>query len=219
MIAIPHYIGPEDYLALESQSSIRHEYQRGLVYAMAGGSDNHERIAFNLLKLIDNHLGDASGCRFHAGNVKVNYLDEFDAVADLEDKAIHRSRIQTKKHIQNPIGDQQHQFFYHPDAFVTCDVRDREDRYIKRYPKLIVEVLSPSTEAFDCGDKFKDYQLLDSLEEYVLISQEHRRLECRRRSMAGDWETVVYELDDLVVLTIIGLEFGVAELYRGIEAT
>ena len=186
MIAIPHYLSPEDYLALEFQSSIRHEYQRGLVYAMAGGTDNHERIAFNLLKIIDNHLGDSSDCRFHAGNVKVNYLDEF---------------------------------YYYPDAFVTCDPRDREDRYIKRYPKLIAEVLSPSTEAFDRGDKFKDYQKLDSLEEYVLISQESQQVECRRRTVVGTWETVVYEGDDLAVLTSIGLEFSVADLYRGIEAT
>lgn len=186
MIAIPHYISPEDYLALERQSSIRHEYQRGLVYAMAGGTDNHERIAFNLLKIIDNHLGDASDCRFHAGNVKVNYLDEF---------------------------------YYYPDAFVTCDPRDRKNRYIKRYPKLIVEVLSPSTEAFDCGEKFQDYQQLDSLEEYVLISQESQRVECRRRTVAGDWVTVVYKANDRAILTSIGLEFAVAELYRGIETT
>ncbi|NEZ65913.1 Uma2 family endonuclease [Leptolyngbyaceae cyanobacterium CCMR0082] len=186
MIAIPNYISPEEYLALERQSSIRHEYQRGLVYAMAGGTDNHERIAFNLLKLIDNHLGDSSDCRFHAGNVKVNYADEF---------------------------------YYYPDAFVTCDPRDREDRYIKRYPKLIVEVLSPSTETFDRGDKFKDYQRLDSLEEYVLISQESRQVECRRFSVKRGWETMVYEAGDLAVLTSIGLDFSVAELYRGVDAT
>lgn len=56
MIAIPHYISPEEYLSIERRSPIRHEYRCGLVYAMAGGSDSHERIAFNLLKLIDNHL-------------------------------------------------------------------------------------------------------------------------------------------------------------------
>ena len=186
MVAIPHYINPEEYLALERQSSIRHEYQRGLVYAMAGGTDNHERIAFNLLKLIDNHLGDSSDCRFHAGNVKVNYADEF---------------------------------YYYPDAFVTCDPRDRENRYIKLYPKLIAEVLSPSTEAFDHGDKFKDYQQLDSLEEYVLISQEIQQVECRRRTASDVWQTVVYEGNDLAVLTSIELEFVVADLYRGLDAT
>jgi Uma2 family endonuclease len=46
-IAVPHYISPQDYLDIERQSQIRHEYRRGLVYAMAGGTDNHDRIAFN----------------------------------------------------------------------------------------------------------------------------------------------------------------------------
>ena len=47
-----------------------------------------------------------------------------------------------------------------------------DDRYVKRYPKLIAEVLSPSTQKFDRGDKFEDYRQLESLEEYVLIAQD-----------------------------------------------
>lgn len=184
MIAIPHHISPEEYLSIEQLSPIRHEYLRGLVYAMAGGSDNHDRIAFNLLKIIDNHLGDSTDCRFHSGNVKVNYQAEF---------------------------------YYYPDAFVTCDPRDREDRYIKRYPKLIVEVLSPSTEAFDREGKFNDYAQLDSLEEYVLISQTEQRVECRRRRSANAWETVVYQRGDDVMLSSINLELPIAALYRGLD--
>jgi Uma2 family endonuclease len=184
MIAVPNYISPEEYLEIERQSPIRHEYRRGLVYAMSGGTDNHDRIAFNFLKAIDTHLGDSSDCRFFSGNVKVNYQD---------------------------------QFYYYPDAFVTCDPRDRADRYIKRYPKLIVEVLSPSTRAFDEGEKFNDYQQLESLEEYVLIWQESQRVECRRRTSATIWETVVYETGDQVVLTSIDLKFAIADLYRGLD--
>lgn len=183
MIAVPNYISSDEYLDIEQQSPTRHEYRCGLVYAMAGGSDNHDRLALNLLSLINAHLGD-SDCRFHSGNVKVNYQD---------------------------------QFYYYPDAFVTCDPRDRADRYIKRYPKLIVEVLSPSTRAFDLGEKFDDYQQLDSLEEYMLISQESQRVECRRRTSATTWETVMYEASDQVILKSIDLEFAIAELYRGLD--
>nr|WP_228053460.1 Uma2 family endonuclease [Nodosilinea sp. LEGE 07298] len=153
MIAVPNYIKSGEYLALELQSRIRHEYRRGLVYAMASGTDNHDRIAFNLLKAIDNHLGNSSNCRFYSGNVKVNYQDEF---------------------------------YYYLDAFVTCDPRDRRDRYIKRYPKLVAEVLPTSTETFNRDEKSQDYQQLDSLQEYVLISQESQRVECRRRTASGD---------------------------------
>jgi Uma2 family endonuclease len=49
-------------------------------------------------------------------------------------------------------------FYYYPDAFVTCDPRDRADHYIKRHPKLIAEVLSQSTRVFDLGQKFEDYR-------------------------------------------------------------
>ena len=184
MIAVPHYISPQDYLDIERQSQIRHEYRRGLVYAMAGGTDNHDRIAFNFLKVIDDHLGDATDCRFYSGNVKVNYKDEY---------------------------------YYYPDAFVTCDPRDRQDRYLKRHPKLIVEVLSSSTAIFDQEEKFKDYQQLESLEECVLITQESQRVECRRRNSMGVWETTIYEKGDLVVLQSLNLELAIADLYRGID--
>ncbi|NEP61839.1 MAG: Uma2 family endonuclease [Symploca sp. SIO2G7] len=183
MIAIPNYITPEEYLDIERQSPIRHEYRQGLVYAMAGGTDNHDRIALNLLSLINLHLGN-SDCRFHSGNVKVNY---------------------------------QKDFYYYPDAFVTCDPRDRNDRYIKRYPKLIVEVLSPSTKTFDLGEKFRDYSKIASLEEYVLIYQESQMVECRRRTSANTWDTVVYEMGNLVVLKSINLEFAIAQLYQGLD--
>jgi Uma2 family endonuclease len=184
MIAVPNYISPEEYLDLERQSRIRHEYRRGLVYAMAGGTDNRDRIAFNFLRLVDDHLGDPAECRFYSGNVKVNYKDEF---------------------------------YYYPDAFVTCDPRDREDRYVKRYPKLIVEVLSASTQGFDVDEKFADYQQLESLEEYVLISQETQQVECRRRTGVKVWETVIYKAGDDVTLKSIGLVFPLTRLYRGLD--
>ncbi|WP_017663045.1 Uma2 family endonuclease [Baaleninema simplex] len=184
MIAVPHYIDPKEYLEIERQSQIRHEYRRGLVYAMAGGTDNHDRITFNFLKFIDDRFSDPTNSRFYSGNVKVNYQDEF---------------------------------YYYPDAFVTCDLRDRSDRYIKRYPKLIAEILSPSTQAFDLGEKFNDYRKLDSLEEYVLISQESQCVECRRRTSENTWETVVYKAGDRVFLKSLDLEFAIADLYRGLD--
>lgn len=185
MIAIPAGFSPEEYLVMERENAIRHEYRRGLVYAMAGGSDDHSRLSINLLTEINLHLRD-SDCQFFSGDVKVNYAEDF---------------------------------FYYPDAFVTCDPCDREDRYVKRYPKLIAEVLSPSTEEFDRGVKFKDYQSLDSLEEYVLISQDEMRVECRRRvaSALGQWETEIYGEGEQVLLKSIGLEVAIADLYRGIN--
>jgi Uma2 family endonuclease len=77
--------------------------------------------------------------------------------------------------------------FYYPDIMVTCDERDRETSVYKQFPCLIVEVLSDSTEAFDRGDKFADYQQIESLQEYVLINTKRQRVECFRRSDEGLW--------------------------------
>lgn len=184
MIAVPHYVSPEEYLDIERRSTVRHEYRYGLVYAMAGGTDNHDRIAFNLLKLIDDHFGESADCRFYSGNVKVNYADDV---------------------------------YYYPDAFVTCDPRDRTNRYIKKHPKLVVEVLSSSTQVFDVNDKFEDYKKIEDLEEYVLISQDIQHVKCYRKQADGAWEAVVYETGDQVNLASVGLEFAIAALYRGLD--
>ena len=183
MIAIPNYFSPEEYLQLERQSPIRHEYRYGLVYAMSGGSSNHDRIGYNLLREIDDHIGDGP-CRFHGSNVQVNYADDL---------------------------------YYYPDAFVTCDPRDREDAYIKRHPKLIAEVLSKSTAKFDKTDKFIDYQNIESFEEYLLISQDSQQVECRRRTSEGTWETTFYQTGDRIPLTSLNLEFDISRLYRNLD--
>lgn len=77
--------------------------------------------------------------------------------------------------------------FYYPDVMVTCDQRDQETAGYKRFPCLIVEVLSDSTEGFDRGDKFADYQILETLQEYVLINTKKSRVECFRRNDQGLW--------------------------------
>ena len=53
--------------------------------------------------------------------------------------------------------------FFYPDVMVTCEKKDRENATYKQFPCLIIEVLSDSTEAFDRGDKFADYQSLETL--------------------------------------------------------
>lgn len=77
--------------------------------------------------------------------------------------------------------------YYYPDVMVSCDERDKENTTFKKFPCLIVEVLSDSTEAFDRGDKFADYQLLDTLQEYVVINTKRQRVECFRRNNEGLW--------------------------------
>ena len=180
MIALPSGFSSAEYLELEASSQIRHEFRQGLVYAIAGGSDDHSRIAINLLTEINLHLR-GSDCQFFGNDVKVNYAD---------------------------------QFFYYPDAFVTCGPRDRQDRYIKKYPKLIVEVLSSSTALFDRTEKFQDYQNLETLEEYVLVSQDKQQIECFRR-VDNHWISEIYSLGQIANFKSIDLDISLAEVYRG----
>ncbi len=67
-------------------------------------------------------------------------------------------------------------YYYYPDIMVTCDAKDRENATYKTYPLILIEVLSDSTEVFDRGDKFIDYQSLKTLQEYVLINSKKNRI-------------------------------------------
>ncbi|MFW9261613.1 hypothetical protein A4S05_02075 [Nostoc sp. KVJ20] len=108
--------------------------------------------------------------------------------------------------------------FYYPDILVTCDPKDRETPTYKSFSKLIVEVLSDSTEAFDRGDKFNDYQTLDSLEEYVLVNSKHQRFETFRRNEQGLWVLQTYTPDNQVFeLQSINLTASFADLYENVE--
>ncbi|NJN85925.1 MAG: Uma2 family endonuclease [Leptolyngbyaceae cyanobacterium SL_7_1] len=107
--------------------------------------------------------------------------------------------------------------FYYPDIMVSCDSRDQETSTYKRFPKLIVEVLSDSTEAFDRGDKFIDYQALETLEEYVLISSKRQRVDCFRRNSEELWVLQSYTPEQSIVpLKSITFETELATIYEDV---
>ncbi len=107
--------------------------------------------------------------------------------------------------------------FYYPDVMVTCDPRDTQTPNHKRFPKLIIEVLSKSTEGFDRGDKFADYRQLESLEEYVLINTKRQRLDCFRRNEEGLWVLKSYsEEQEKFQLSSINFEGKFADLYEDV---
>lgn len=105
--------------------------------------------------------------------------------------------------------------FYYPDVFVSCDPRDT-DPYVKRYPVLVVEVLSPSTEGIDRREKLLNYCKLESLREYVLIGGEQRSVEVYRRAADGAWTMVTLEGDDGLELTSVGIVIPAAEIYQDV---
>ena len=108
--------------------------------------------------------------------------------------------------------------FYYPDIMVTCDPKDRETSTYKSFPKLIIEVLSESTEAFDRGDKFNDYQTIDTLEEYVLLNSKHYRVETFCRNEKGLWVLQSYTPDrQTFELQSINLTASFTDLYQDVE--
>ncbi len=109
--------------------------------------------------------------------------------------------------------------YFYPDLVVSCDERDRNAIKLIEFPKLIVEVLSPSTEADDRGRKFKHYQLLDSLQEYVLISSEYMSVECFRRSENKFWIYAPYSAGDLVTLESVGWSGAIELIYEDVQLT
>lgn len=107
--------------------------------------------------------------------------------------------------------------YHYPDVVVTCDERDKQAIDMVRYPCLVVEVLSPSTEAFDRGKKFTRYRQSSTLTEYVLIQSDAIAVECFRRNDEGLWVLHTYGAGDTLTLESVGLSMTVEKLYRQVR--
>ena len=105
---------------------------------------------------------------------------------------------------------------FYPDIQVTCAESDRADRYVKRAPVLVVEVLLASTAAFDIGDKFAAYRQLDSLREYVLVDQERVRVQIYRR-LGDRWLVDSAGPGERLRLESIDLECPVERVYEDLS--
>ncbi|BAC88812.1 Uma2 family endonuclease [Gloeobacter violaceus] len=106
--------------------------------------------------------------------------------------------------------------FYYPDVMATCDERDRNAVYTIRHPCLIVEVLSPTTEAFDRGDKFGDYRRIDTLQEYMLFDSRKLAVEHYRRESERTWKLVLYAAEDTMHLESLDCELAIARCYKDV---
>ncbi|MGH8001796.1 MAG: Uma2 family endonuclease [Brasilonema sp.] len=87
--------------------------------------------------------------------------------------------------------------FHYPDVMVSYNPQDQRARQIIYHPCLIVEVLSPSTEAFDRGKKFRHYRRIDTLKEYILIEADKMNVECYRLNEKGKWELTSYSIEEM----------------------
>ncbi len=110
--------------------------------------------------------------------------------------------------------------YAYPDIVAVCEDEQYEDEYgdVLLNPRVIIEILSHSTEAYDRGDKFAHYQLLDSFSEYLLAAQYACRVEKFNRRDDGTWIYAAFEsMSRTVTLDAIGCSLPLAEVYRKVS--
>ena len=106
--------------------------------------------------------------------------------------------------------------FVYPDASISCDEQDRGQSDNVQSPRLVVEVLSPSTEGYDRGRKFGFYRECPTIQEYLLIDAQRPMLEVYRREKHDLWIFRAYRLDADVELTNLGVRFPVSDVYKDV---
>ena len=151
-------LSEQAFLLWEEGQRDKFELHRGRVYAFAGGTLDHDRIAFNIRSLLERQLKPP--CRTHGSDVKV--------------------RISSNT-------------CYYPDVTVSCEKVAGSARIIGQ-PKIVVEVLSPSTQEYDLVEKRAAYREVAALRAYAIAHSGSRRV----RSIdavfsAGTWETEVFD--------------------------
>lgn len=106
--------------------------------------------------------------------------------------------------------------FYYPAVVVTCD-GPGGDPYFRTEPRLIIEVLSPTTERTDRHEKLAAYRNCPSVTEYALISQETQMVELYRRS-DDDWQIEILANDDEpCAFNSVGLTLSLCDIYRNVR--
>lgn len=108
--------------------------------------------------------------------------------------------------------------FIYPDLAVVCDAPVFTDEKVDTItnPKVVVEVLSPSTADYDYGGKFHLYRRLSSFEEYILVSQNEPRVEVFRKTPDGRWVLTTYEGSSAeITVESLGISIPMVEIYAG----
>ncbi len=196
-MGLPKSILTEDeYLAFERDAEDRHVYVDGEIFAMSGESGAHGDITSNVLASLHAQLR-GSPCRARTKDTKV------------------RSGPKPRG-AKRPSG-----LYSYPDIVVICDEPEYLDAFedVILNPKVIVEALSDSTEAFDRGSKFTRYQKYNpTLTDYVLVSQDRPQIEHFHREQNGRWTYQIHEgLKAIVKLPSIRCRLKAADVYERIE--
>jgi Uma2 family endonuclease len=164
------------------------EFCDGAAYAMAGGTPTHAQLAAQISGLLFMLVRGGGGrCRVYSSDAKV--------------------------HIESTGNS------YYPDVTVACGphVPSARDPNALSNPTVIVEVVSPTTESFDRGRKFADYRRLQSLSDYLVVSQDREAIDHFHRNADGTWAIRTALAGDVVKLDVLEGELRVVEIYAGVD--
>lgn len=188
----------EEYLAFERAAEERHEYWDGEIFTMAGESPNHGTISTNLITELRQRT-KKTDCRIFSKDMKIRSGSDID---------LHKSLKG---------------FFSYPDIVIVCGAARMHDKVkdVMLNPKVIIEVLSPTTEKFDRGEKFIRYRNnLPTLTDYVLAAQDYPLIDHFRRGAEDNGEWIFAPVSGLeAVWNLKNLEISIplADVYDGVE--
>ncbi len=169
-----------------------------------------ERASSEKHEYADGEIFAMSGGTFEHSAVITNILGE--ARSALTDR---RCRVlESNMRLKVPATKR----YVYPDASIVCGrpefTDDTRDTLLN--PRLIVEVLSDSTEAYDRGDKFAGYRSIPSVQEYVLASHKQPRIEVFTRQPDGSWTLRIYGPGERAVLASVECSIEVDKIYDGV---
>jgi Uma2 family endonuclease len=180
-----------EYLTFERTALERHEYLDGMIYAMAGESLAHSDICTNLIRSLASELR-GTPCRVLSKDTKV---------------------------CSGPNQAETRQGLYsYPDLVIVCGEPRYHDQHqeVLLNPRVLIEVLSPSTQHYDRGEKWERYRTwLPTLEEYVLVAQDKPCVEHWQRRAEGTWHADLLEgLAATLALASIDCRVAFADIYE-----
>jgi len=183
----------EEYLELERAAFERHEWLDGLIYPLAGEGPQHSLIGSNIIAILGTQLR-GKPCAVFSPNMKVY------------------SRLSSDMGLKG--------LFSYPDCTVVCGPPLFHDKHrdVLTNPRVVIEVLSPSTELYDRGKKFFRYLQNSSLTDYILIAQAYPSVEHYGRRTDGDWNYgITTEMTASAAIDSIDCQLPLAEVYNRIE--
>ena len=174
-----------DYVAVERDSSTKHEFLDGEIFAMAGGTEDHSAFCTEVLFALRGALGDRP-CRVHTSDLRI-YVESVGLSTFPDGSVVCGELVQ------------------HPPSPLSTALN----------PMILLEVTSDSSEDYDTGDKLAFYKTIPTLRECIIVSHRERRIVVHTRGDGDLWTARTAIGGGRVTVTTLGAQLVVDTVYRG----